>query len=147
LTEGGFIAVKEIKKNDYAIGGSSNSGISGDKTGGNRDKTLSTYDYWLVELQYVSKDSATITQLLISRFSASQQNSGTFTIYPNPATTVLHIQNRGKATFILSDQSGKRMLSKTMDGNGELNVAAIPAGTYYLTNPKTGATQKIIITK
>ncbi|WP_170971162.1 T9SS type A sorting domain-containing protein [Ilyomonas limi] len=74
-------------------------------------------------------------------------SNNTFSIYPNPATAVLHIQNSGKATFILTDQSGKRLLTKTIEGNGDLNVANVPAGAYYITNATTKTTQKIVITK
>ncbi|TKK65547.1 hypothetical protein FC093_19715 [Ilyomonas limi] len=44
-------AVSEIKKNHYVVGGYSYSGISGDRTGGNRGKVDKTADYWLVELE------------------------------------------------------------------------------------------------
>jgi len=140
-------AVQEISTNDYVLGGYSYSGISGDKTGGNRGRSLTTTDYWLVELKYDKPGNVAITQVQNSRLTTPQQSSTTFSVYPNPVTTVLYIQNASKTTFILSDQSGKIMLSKTVEGNGNINVADIPAGTYYLINTVTKIAQKVVIIK
>ena len=42
--------VKQTKDGGYIVAGSSNSGISGDKTQPNWDTTLSTDDYWIVKI-------------------------------------------------------------------------------------------------
>jgi hypothetical protein len=68
-------------------------------------------------------------------------------IYPIPARDILHVQINGNAILSLTDQSGKILLTKTIEGNGVINVAAIPAGLYYLKNNATGITQKVIITR
>ena len=70
-----------------------------------------------------------------------------FTVYPNPAKDIIHIQNAGKATVTLTNQSGKTILTKTINGNGEINVSHLPAGLYYLKNGETGEVQKIILKK
>jgi len=67
--------------------------------------------------------------------------------YPNPVTNVLHVQVARKRTVVLTDQSGKTVLTKTADDNIELNVAHLSSGTYYLTNITIGAMQKIVIVK
>ena len=68
-------------------------------------------------------------------------------IYPNPVKDVLHIQTTGTATFLLTDQSGKILLTKTITNKGEMNVANLIAGLYYLKNNETGKVQKIIISR
>lgn len=56
--------IAELTKNTYILGGSSASGISGDKTGGNRTSGKIKYDdYWLVELRYFNENRTIITQL------------------------------------------------------------------------------------
>ncbi|HRI22234.1 MAG TPA: T9SS type A sorting domain-containing protein, partial [Panacibacter sp.] len=72
----------------------------------------------------------------------SSQNS--FVVYPNPAKNILHVQSNGKAVFVLHNNEGKILLKKTIDGNGEINIAALAAGLYYLRNTTTGEEKKII---
>ena len=57
------------------------------------------------------------------------------------------MQTSGKATFILSNQSGKILLTKTLEGNGLISVASLPAGLYYLKNVGTGEVEKVIISR
>ena len=52
-----------------------------------------------------------------------------------------------KQLFLLTDQSGKILLTKTIEGNGVINVAGLPAGLYYLKNNNTGAVQKVVVNK
>ena len=48
--------------------------------------------------------------------NALQQNDKTnmFLVYPNPAKDILHVQTNGKASFSLTDQSGKYYLQKIL---------------------------------
>ena len=136
-------ALVQDSPNSYVIGGESNSYFSGNKTETNYGRA----DYWGVQL--VEYAAAPTSQSIAGKAlqPAAALNTHTLLVYPNPATTVLHIQNAGKTPFVLTDLSGKRMLSKTINGNGDLNVANIPSGTYYLTNITTASTQKVIITR
>jgi Leucine-rich repeat (LRR) protein len=68
-----------------------------------------------------------------------------FSAYPNPAKNVLNIQLNYKATFTLTNQSGNILLTKIIDGNGMINVSALPAGLYYLKNTATGEVKKVVI--
>jgi len=84
--------------------------------------------------------------------SASSENAlpqndkiNLFLVYPNPARDILHVQTNGKAILSLTDQSGKILLTKTIEGNGVIDIAGIPAGLYYLKNNTTGVTQKVIV--
>jgi hypothetical protein len=79
--------------------------------------------------------------------AAQKNNKSVFNSYPNPVKDVLHIQNSSKATYMLTNQSGKILITKTINGKGEINVSHFSAGLYYLKNNETGVVQKIIITK
>jgi hypothetical protein len=68
-------------------------------------------------------------------------------IYPNPAKDILNIQVNGKASVSLIDQAGKTLITATINNQGKLNIAHLPAGLYYLKNHTTGAVQKVIINK
>jgi hypothetical protein len=85
----------------------------------------------------------------VSFKSAAQQYNKTtkFLVYPNPARNILHVETHGKATFSLTDQSGKILFTKNISGKDEINVAGFAAGLYYLRNNETGATQKVIIAR
>jgi hypothetical protein len=134
-------SVKETGKNRYLLGGSSLSDISGDKTQKNRG---SGDDFWFVLLRSnaAARDSSTnnIT-------SSSLLAGNTFRVYPNPVKGILHIQTKGKAIIILTNQQGKTILTKTINGKSEINVSHLPAGLYYVKNNETSEVQKIIITK
>jgi hypothetical protein len=129
--------ILEIRRNQYLLAGSSASGISGDKAeaskGGN--------DYWLVRLNFVNP--ANITSAEENNIAASKKTI----VYPNPAKDILHIQNTSKATFVITGQSGKILITKTLTGNGEIAISHLPSGVYYLKNNETGEVQKVIISK
>jgi hypothetical protein len=59
----------------------------------------------------------------------------------------VNIKTNGNAIISLTDQSGKIIFTKTIEGDGIINVATLPAGLYYFKNNATGETQKIIIAK
>jgi len=71
--------------------------------------------------------------------------TNSFRVYPNPAKDILFVQTNSNASFSLLNQSGKILLTKNVNGNGEINVTNLAAGLYYLKNNSTGAVQKVII--
>ena len=66
---------------------------------------------------------------------------------PNPAKDVLHVETNGTATFSLIDQSGKIMVTTSINGKGSINISGITPGLYYLKNNLTGNVQKIVIAR
>jgi len=64
-----------------------------------------------------------------------------------PAKDLLHEQTNGKTTPSLTDQSGKILLTKTINNKGEINLSNLTAGLYYLKNNVTGVVQKVIAAK
>jgi hypothetical protein len=68
-------------------------------------------------------------------------------IYPIPAKNVLHIQTNEPAVFVITNQSGKILISKTINKKEDINIANLPAGVYYIKNTATGELRKIIIAR
>jgi hypothetical protein len=140
-------AVAEPVKNKFLIGG-----FSGDTSAfGSGDKkgfSPGFGDYWIVELNY-KKSGLTDSIMENADSQPAQKNltNKTFFIYPNPARNILNIHIDGKAVVSLTDQSGRIMLAKTIDGSGSIDVGKFSSGIYYLNNTATGETQKILISK
>jgi hypothetical protein len=59
----------------------------------------------------------------------------------------LHINTNGKASFTLTNQSGKTLLTKTIINNGDLDVSKLPPGIYFLVNKNTNVSQQVVISK
>jgi hypothetical protein len=133
--------IKQVTPNDYIVAGSSWSKKSGDKT----VPRLSVYstDVWLVQLQ--APPQAAIATQNIGLVKPVTETI--FTLYPNPATDVLHIQTNGKTNFSLSNQAGKIMLTKTITNSGDIDVSQLPPGIYFLSNNTKDIKQKIIISR
>jgi len=141
----GLGSIRETEKNMYILGGSSSSDISGDKKNKPKGGVYDT-DYWIVWLQYVKPATITAGSSANLQTSLLKENKN-FTAYPNPAKDIVNIKTNGNAIVSLSDQSGKIIFTKTIEGNGVINVAALPAGLYYLENNTSGETRKIIIAR
>ena len=125
-------AVAESEKNTFWIGGLSYSPIGADKT----DFARNNGDYWIVKLSN-DKHPTPSDSLLQKIYSGPVQkrlNDIALTVYPNPVTNMLNIHTSGKAFVSLTDQSGKIILTRAIDGNGLIDVSKLPAGIYYLKN-------------
>src|SRR6266496_34291 len=96
-------------------------------------------------IDYTAPNKAVIA----SAENALQQHDKTnlFLVYPNPARDILHVETNSNASFSLLNQSGKILLTKSINGNGEINVANLAAGLYYLRNNATDTAQKVIVAK
>jgi len=134
--------IKQFTANDYIVAGWSTSRKSGDKTLP-RLGLEQHGDAWLVRLQV--QPQAVITTENIDLVNAGVEKK--FTVYPNPATDVLHIKTEGKESFGLSDQSGKIILTKTITNSGDIDVSQLPPGIYFLSNNTKDIKQKIVISR
>jgi hypothetical protein len=136
--------IKEVRPNVYVVGGSSNATISGDKTIGSKGYD----DYWIVKLKYTNTTTSPIASINQESIMSAASGNRKFSVYPNPAKEVLHIQNGGRsATFTLTNQSGKILLTQKVNGSSSINITHLPSGVYFLKDNSTGITQKIVVAK
>ncbi len=137
--------VKEIERNQYIIGGSSWSDISGDKTEASRGE----YDYWVVTLKggrsIVSSGISSDAESKIA-VAADSENKYLY-VYPNPAKNDINIHANGKVIVLLMDQGGKLISTNEINSNGKIDVSKLPAGLYYLKNNNSGKTEKVMVIK
>lgn len=68
-----------------------------------------------------------------------------FSIYPNPATNLLHIQTNGVADIVITNSDGKVLLDRTINNNNVINISKYANGVYYIQNKTTGEMQKVIV--
>ncbi|TKK68489.1 T9SS type A sorting domain-containing protein [Ilyomonas limi] len=128
------VSAVAISNNRFALGGNY--------------RVNQTYDFQITDVRYNNTDNE-LTSPSEANINAanSKRSSFTFIIYPNPASQVVHIQSTGKAKFELSDQHGKVLLTRIIEGNEDIPLYNIPSGMYFLRNTTTNATQKLIIAK
>ncbi len=79
---------------------------------------------------------------------ATAEKAGTkFSMYPNPASTTLHLSLSGTETenapLLLSDATGRIVARQTAqpDGNATIDVSALPAGVYFVQYRNANGTQ------
>ncbi len=134
-------ALCEYKPDFYLIGGESYSNVSGD-----RNKIRKGFiDYWIIRFEYKDLLQKTIAAITSKASNPTVIPESTLKVYPVPASDVLHVQAFGKALYTLFSADGKPVLTKKLNGNGEIKVSHLPAGIYYLTNTSTGERRRIII--
>ena len=136
-------SIKEVEKNKYAIGGFSNSDISGDKTEASRGG----FDYWVVTLKGDrSLASPQINSAAIAKSVAAVAEDN-FRAFPIPTKDIINIHVNGKVIVLLIDQSGKIVSTNEINGVGKIDVSKLPTGLYFLKNDATGVTEKIMVAK
>ncbi|NNV54327.1 T9SS type A sorting domain-containing protein [Limnovirga soli] len=130
-------SVKEIKRNQFILGGFSGSGISFDKTESSRGLT----DYWIVNILYTSPAASNT----ISQMPINIQVNNEMQIYPNPAKNQLFISSKTAAAFTLYSNMGKALQTNKSARQQVFNVNTYPNGIYYIKKNQTGATKTFII--
>jgi len=132
-------SIKETGKNRYLAGGWSLSNATGDKTSHTRGER----DYWLIDILF--KTASPRTAATTENIAAEKIPVSTFVTYPNPAKDVLHINTGNKTTVVLSDASGKIVLTEDINGNADINVNTLQPGIYFVKNQITGEVRKVVI--
>ena len=133
----------EPVKNKFLAGGFSYSPEGADKTEFSRGDA----DFWIVVLNYTNTLNNSNTATEEPSIKNVNIPAKRFSVYPNPAKDKLNIKVNGKAIISLSDQSGKTILTKTINGNDVINISNLPSGSYYLKNITTGDAETIIINR
>jgi hypothetical protein len=73
--------------------------------------------------------------------------TGLFLVYPNPVKDLLYVKTNFKASVSFLDQNGKILLTREINGTGNIDVSGMPAGLYYVKNNNNGTVRKILITR
>ncbi len=80
--------------------------------------------------------------------STKEVNTIAANVYPNPVKDLLSIQlpEPDKAQYLLRDSAGRNLLNGTFQGQTQVDVARLPAGTYWLevTTAEGQAVRKIV---
>jgi hypothetical protein len=99
---------------------------------------------------------AEYSKVAIINSSSFKGTSAQLSLYPNPASTVLHVAldgTQGTATVVLSDATGRIVDRKvtTPEGTTTLEVSSLPAGMYFVQyrteDNELIATERIAITR
>lgn len=103
------------------------------------------------QLSQVDMDGKTTLSNIVALSTENTGKNAMMLVYPNPAKDVLHINIAGKNNLdghvVITDIMGKTVLTQTLSSATEtINIAALPAGTYFVkyTNSTASAIQKIV---
>jgi len=140
--------IQELGDQHYLLSGFSWSWASMDKV----DYQHGGLDLWLVDFSMeqnknhdchngFDEPSKAITN------SINEIDRGDFNVYPVPTNGVINIWSKERTTISIMDQSGKKILERTVMGNMQLNLKGLAPGIYYLKNQKTAALKKIVLAR
>ena len=147
--------IKEISRDEYIIGGTSNSPVSGDKT----DKTVGGKgfnDYWIIRMSTAKNAKpAKQTSSLNNAVAANTLNINKLSMQasPNPTkglVTVTYSASGSKnISLAVYGNNGKTVLNRDLPSNKStytLNISQQAAGVYYvvLTSDKSTVTRVIV---
>lgn len=136
-----FIGIRQIDKDFLNIGFDRNTNTishlfySTDKINWNKSQ-VDTVGSLMIRPIFVSQINKTVSTTNLSK-------PVIFTVYPNPVQDKLFINSTEKH-FKLTDIHGREILF-IENNNLEIDVTSIEAGVYFLSEIKTGLSQKIII--
>lgn len=93
------------------------------------DVNYDAYEIWI--------DDVTITA---NSTGVNEISNTTFSVYPNPATSVITVEGEGLAEVY--NTLGQMVISENVNGNAQLNVSNLESGVYFVR--MNGATQRFI---
>jgi len=68
----------------------------------------------------------------LSPLGIDENTQNEITVYPNPVTDQLIIENTGNAILVVSNPEGKTIAKMKVNGNSQLDVANYASGVYFL---------------
>jgi hypothetical protein len=107
----------ETSVNEYVLGSTSNSSISGDKS----EISRGSNDYWIVKL---APESLGINPKIVTKIQ----------IYPNPATNSLTIDNKNNTpinSISIADTNGRNVL-ETKNVTSTIDISNLSNGIYFV---------------
>lgn len=133
--------IREISANQYVLGATSNSGVSGDKSAGTVNNS-GLNDFWILRLtaaagkQSVSESTNSIA--ISSNTSDAITQKLFMRVSPNPASSLAvvsyEIATASKASLVVYDVNGKVIVNRSIlnsKGTENVDLTKFAAGTYY----------------
>jgi hypothetical protein len=129
-------SIKEIQKDQYAVGGRSDSKVSGDK----KQLCRGNYDYWFVRLVY-KKDAETEMNNLSVANVIPKKRADNVLVFPDPAKNLITINfsadQNGPGILEITNANDKIELYKkiaTEKGNNTLatDISYLASGVYFI---------------
>lgn len=107
------------------------------------------YCFW-VENNPSDKVCADITYTSLSEYIGVDELEEVYTVYPNPANNVLHIDysSETSASFVLYDMLGSKVYAEELSGATSVDLTSFESGIYFYTFSAEGReteVQKLII--
>ncbi len=122
-----------------------------DVTMGNYSYTVTKEGYEMVEDQVEVIGSDVMENVMMQLLTGIEDNTlENVKIYPNPARSIVNIDNASQAKLKLINQHGETVLTKDLkDSHTTFSVASYPAGLYHmiLTNDKRAYSYKLLISR
>ncbi len=77
------------------------------------------------------KDTITIT-VGTSGVNSDLESTNTISVYPNPATDIISINNESAAKVNITNLVGRIVLTETIDPNATINISSLKSGIYFI---------------
>ena len=123
-------------------------GLFGLHSNTNQTQTFPLHHDVLPDSEYTSTDTAkAVSDEEPVRYKKTPRPLKTFDLYPNPANRIIYIKITGKQTVTLQNAEGHLIFKTAIREKATVNLSPLPAGVYYLTDVKTGATKKFSIVR
>lgn len=109
------------------------------------------YDYTVSNLPIFIHSTITVQQagatspvsqqsLVLSNYAANnfvgvnELNTADFAVYPNPATSTLFVEGKfgSEATYAISDQSGRVMMTDAISTKANIDISSLQSGSYLI---------------
>lgn len=74
-----------------------------------------------------------------------QNNQHNLTVYPNPATNIIHLETNGTVDITLTNSTGNFLLTKSINNKDVISVSQFANGIYYIKNKTTSEVRKIVV--
>jgi hypothetical protein len=99
---------------------------------GDYNYQVSATDYTTVSGVVTITDADITQDIVLNLVGINAANVVDFDVYPNPAKSVLNIQVPGEFSVSVMNTVGQVLFTKTIDGNGSVNVNDLKSGVYFI---------------
>ena len=105
------------------------------------NNVLDIVEYNSIDTEKVVSDAEPV------RYKKPPRPLKVFDLYPNPANRIVYIRITGKQTVSLRNEEGHLIFRTAIREKATVNLSPLPAGVYFLTDEKTGATKQFTIVR